>query len=326
MFNNTVTTTALSATLETSTELHALLRKIDPASFHESIEADARAQLQRIIQRLQWLREASQDDLGKPGHDALPDKLGQLVEALERAQRIETATARAYWAAFQREVHPAYESLAAWLRTAHVAPPSLRPTNYSRNLFHIGSALTALVVILLAPSQGYLIAASAALCLTAWSLEIARRFRPDLNDRLMGFFGKVAHVHERYRVNSSTWYVTALLILAVATPKAVAALAVVVLGIGDPIAALVGRRFGKTRLRAGRSLEGSLGFVLSASLGSLVVAAMMMPGGIGRWALIAMGAGFAGAVAEVFSTKLDDNLTIPLAVAAAVTALIATGV
>ncbi|HNF95711.1 MAG TPA: hypothetical protein PK493_00385, partial [Pseudomonadota bacterium] len=133
-------------------------------------------------------------------------------------------------------------------------------------------------------------------------------------------------VHERYRVNSSTWYVTALLILAVATPKAVAALAVVVLGIGDPIAALVGRRFGKTRLRAGRSLEGSLGFVLSASLGSLVVAAMMMPGGIGRWALIAMVAGFAGAVAEVFSTKLDDNLTIPLAEAAAVTALIATGV
>lgn len=317
--------TALSATLETSTELHSLLRKIDPASFHDSIEAEARAQLQRIMTRLNWLREASQDDAGKPGHDALPHKLTQLVEALERAQRIETASARAYWAAFQREVHPAYESLAAWLRTAHVAAPSLRPTNYQRNMFHIGSALTALLVILIAPSQAYLILASAAFCVTAWSLEIARRFRPDLNDRLMAMFGKVAHVHERYRVNSSTWYVTALLILAVGADKAVAALSVVVLGIGDPVAALIGRRFGKTQLRAGRSLEGSLGFLLSAALAALVVAVAMMPGSFGRLSLIAGVAGLAGAVAEIFSIKLDDNLTIPLAVATAVTALVAAG-
>ena len=56
-----------------------------------------------------------------------------------------------------------------------------------------------------------------------------------------------------------------------------------------------------------------------------MVAAMMMPGGIGRWALIRDGGrplrGGGGSV----STKLDDNLTIPLAVAAAVT-LIATRV
>ena len=232
MFNNTVTTTAPSATLETSTELHFCGKLIRRRSMNRSKPTRGRSFS---------ASSSGCNGCGKParrpGQTGPRCPAGQTRAAcrgLERAQRIETATARAYWAAFQREVHPAYESLAAWLRTAHVAPPSLRPTNYSRNLFHIGSELTALVVILLAPSQGYLIAASAALCLTAWSLEIARRFRPDLNDRLMGFW-QVAHVHERYRVNSSTWYVTALLILAVATPKAVAALAVVVLGIGDPI-------------------------------------------------------------------------------------------
>lgn len=314
---------ALAATRETSSELHSLLRKIDPASFREDIEADARAQVQRIMKRLAWLRENSQDELGAASGNSLAGKLAQLMEALERAQRIETASAKAYWAAFQREVHPAYESLAAWLRTAHVAAPSLRPTNYQRNMFHVGSALTSLLVVLFAPTQGFIIAAAAAFCVTAWSLEIARRFRPDLNDRLMAMFGKVAHVHERYRVNSSTWYVTALLLLAVSTQRAVSALAVLVLGIGDPVAALIGRRFGRTTLRAGRSLEGSLGFFVSAAITSLVVAHAMIPGGIGWHVAIATVAGLSGAIAEVFSTKLDDNLTIPLAVAASVTALLA---
>jgi len=320
-----VTQTALStATLETSSELLALLRKIDPAAFRDEIEEEARAQLERIVARLRSLREVSQDDRnGGAQSDSLGQRISQLLHALERAQQLETASARAYWAALQREVHPAYESLAAWLRTAHAAAPSLRPTNYYRNLFHIASAMTALLVIAIAPSQGYIIAAAAAFCGTFWSLEIARRFRPALNDRLMAMFGKVAHIHERYRVNSSTWYMTALLLLAVFATPAVAALGVVVLGIGDPMAALIGRRFGRTMLRAGRSLEGSLGFFAAASIGALAVASAMLPGPFFVRAVVAVVAGLAGAVTEIFSTKLDDNLTIPLAVAASVGALLA---
>jgi dolichol kinase len=137
----------------------------------------------------------------------------------------------------------------------------------------------------------------------------------------MALFGKLAHVHERYRVNSATWYATALMLLSLWSSSAVSAIAVVVLGVGDPVAAMVGRRFGRTRLRAGRSLEGSLGFVGSAFVVAWVVAVLLLPGSLSAHLLIALVAAISGAVAEIFSTRLDDNLTIPLSVAASVTAL-----
>ena len=309
------------ATLEASSDLHALLRKIDPASFREELEVEARAQLARVVARVRSLYDAS--TVAGSAAEALRQKLAQLMAALERAERIETAPARAFWAAFQREVHPAYESLAAWLRSAALPAPSLRPTNYTRNIFHVGSALAALLVIVLSPSRGWIIAAAATLFGAAWTMEAARRTSPQINERLMRLFGKVAHAHERHRVNSSTWYGTALLILSLWSAPAVSAIAVAVLGIGDPVAALVGRRFGRTRLRAGRSLEGSLGFTVTASLVAFAIATVLLPGTVGVHLIVALVAGLSGAVVEIFSTRVDDNLTIPLGVAASVSAALA---
>lgn len=324
VFTRRVVSAALPvATLEVSSELHALLRKIDPASFRDEIEAEARAQLASIVARVHSLCESPTPEPAGSGAEVLRSMLTQLRAAIERAQRVEVAPRRAYWAAFQREVHPAYEALASMLRSAELPAPSLRPTNYARNLFHVGSALLALLVIVLAPTQGYIILAAALFFTPVWTLETLRRFSPHLNERLMAFFGPVAHAHERYRVNSSTWYATALMLLAVLVQPPVAAIAVAVLGIGDPVAALVGRRFGRTRLRAGRSLEGTLGFVVAGSLTAFAVASALLPGAIGVRLLAALVAGVAGAVAEVFSTHLDDNLTIPLAVGASVSAALA---
>lgn len=311
------------ATLETSSDLHSLLRKIDPSAFREEIEAEARAQLSRIVARVRSLCADSTIETAGGASEALRQKLTQLMAALERAQQIETASVRAYWAAFQREVHPAYESLAAWLRSSALPAPSFRPTNYARNVFHVGSALVALLVLVLAPWPSFPTLLSGVLCGAAWSLEIARRKSSRANDRLMRFFGAVAHAHERHRVNSSTWYLTALLLLSALVEPAVSAIAVAVLGFGDPAAALIGRRFGRIRLRAGRSLEGSCGFVAAASLVAFAVASALLPGTFAVHLIIAVVAGVTGAVVEMFSTSVDDNLTIPLAVAASVRAALA---
>ncbi len=311
------------ATLETSSDLHSLLRKIDPSAFREEIEAEARAQLSRIVARVRSLCADSTSETAGGASEALRQKLTQLMAALERAQQTETASVRAFWAAFQREVHPAYESLAAWLRSSELPAPSFRPTNYARSVFHVGSALVALLVLVLAPWPGFPTLLSGVLCGTAWSLEIARRRSPRANDRLMRFFGAVAHAHERHRVNSSTWYMTALLLLSILVEPAVSAIAVAVLGFGDPAAALIGRRFGRIRLRAGRSLEGSCGFVAAASLAAFAVASALLPGTLAVHLVIAVVAGVTGAIVEMFSTSVDDNLTIPLAVAASVRAALA---
>lgn len=324
MFNRGVAIAALPiATREVSSELHALLRKVDPASFRDELEDEARAQLARIVSSVQTLY--ARTETAAPGSTTaiLRQKLVELGTALERAQQTKTASARAFWAELQREVHPAYESLVAWLRSASVQAPSLRPTNYARNLFHVGAALLALLVLVLAPSQIFIIIAASGFFCAAWTMEIGRRLSPALNERLMRLFGRVAHAHERYRVNSSTWYATALVLLSLWATPAVSSIAVVVLGIGDPIAALIGRRFGRTRLRAGRSLEGTLGFVVAGSLAALIVTCAMIPGSLSLRLLVAGIAGLTGAGVEVFSTQVDDNLTIPLAVAVSVTITLA---
>ena len=153
------------------------------------------------------------------------------------------------------------------------APSAARPTNYARSFFHVMSGVVSLTLIRVLPGRAALAAASGAFVLFAWTCEFARRRSPAVNDRLMRFFGPVAHPQERYRVNSSTWYVTALLLLALLAPTSAAELGVVVLAIADPVAGLIGRRFGRTRLRAGRSLEGTLAFFTAGTLAALAVLA-----------------------------------------------------
>jgi dolichol kinase len=201
-----------------------------------------------------------------------------------------------------------------------VASRAFRPTNVTRSLFHLASGAVTLALLRLLPGRAWLVAASAAFVAAAWTMEAARRRSAAVNERLMRFFGPVAHPHERHRVNSSTWYVTALLALALLAPRRAAEIGVVVLAVADPVAGLVGRRFGRTRLRAERSLEGTLAFVAAGVLAALawIAASHALP-----WSsavALSVAAAAAGALAELASTRLDDNFTIPIAAAAAAAA------
>lgn len=177
----------------------------------------------------------------------------------------------------------------------------------------------ALTAIALLPSRGWLIAIPGAFAVYAWSMEIARRSSPRLNDRLMRFYGAIVHPHERYRVNSATWYGTALVLLALFATVPAMVTAVVVLGVADPIAGFVGRRWGSRTLRAGRSLEGSLAFFVSGTVAAAVALAIAHVGSPAAIVVLAGLAGLAGAIAELFATHLDDNFTIPIAVGAVAT-------
>lgn len=195
--------------------------------------------------------------------------------------------------------------------------PVTRPENATRSLFHIGSGLTALLMLRLLPNRPALVAVSGALAAMAWTCEIARRQSPAVNDFLMRLFSRVAHPQERFKVNSSTWYLTALVGLALLAPQRASEIAVVVLGVADPAAGFIGRRFGRTRLRANRSLEGTLGFVAAGTLAALGVLVAFHSLALPAMLLLAFAGAVAGAVAELVSTKLDDNFTIPVTVAAA---------
>ena len=74
---------------------------------------------------------------------------------------------------------------------------------------------------------------------------------------LLRVLGRIAHAHEHHRVNSSTWYGTAPVVLGGFFDPAVAAIAVAIHGLADPAAAWIGRRWGRVALVNGRTLEGT---------------------------------------------------------------------
>ena len=152
---------------------------------------------------------------------------------------------------------------------------------------------------------------------TFWGMEIWRRLSDRANDVMMWIFKKVAHPHEAHHVNSSTWYGTALAILGLTSPLVLCSVAVIVLGFADPAAAFMGRRFGRTKLVNGRTLEGSLTFAVVGTLAAF--AAMMLwhaELGWGAALIIAGAAAVSAALAELFSRRVDDNMSVPLAAAA----------
>ena len=196
--------------------------------------------------------------------------------------------------------------------------PRLRPTNYLRNAFHVGGGLFGVALVLgLSAWPWVLVIVAFGFALAGWTMEISRRRSPAFNEKIMRVFRKVSHPHEAHQVNSSTWYASALALLALTREPTVMAVGVLVLAFADPAAAVIGRRFGRIKLVNNRTLEGSLTFAIVGGLASFAI--LSLAGGsllpeyaLGLRVAMAVTAGLLGAVAELFSRRIDDNFSIPV--------------
>lgn len=289
-------------------ELHATLLALDAARFREAKRAELASRLQVLRERLQ--HAASSHELG----DAARARFADIAESL-RAHLPERSEARERWMRLRDELQPRYEALLVALREHAVHAPSLRPTNYVRNVFHVGNAVAVLALLVFLPSK-WLIPLASAFFGLAFFLETSRRVSERWNAVLMKLFGPVAHPYEHYRVNSASWYVGALFVLAWMQRPMVAAIGVGVLGLADPAASIVGRRFGRHKLIHGRTLEGTLTF---AFVGALVASAVLLGFGVAPLTaiVVAVVSGIAGALAELLSRRVDDNFSVPVLTAAA---------
>ena len=303
---------SLTKTGDLASELHALLRETDPVRWTDAVADSARERWARIRARLDQIGEA-------PARSSLEEALANLA-VLVRESASEADDSKSYWMELRGRLMPAYERLAAQLRAQSLPAPTLRPTNWNRIGFHVLSALGALLLLELVLSRVGTLWVTGIFAGTFWFLETGRAVSAKMNDRLMRvrFFQLIIHPHEHHRVNSATWYATALFVLAVLSPPLASATALAVLGLGDPAAGLVGRRWGKHPLVGGRTLEGSLAFVAGGTVAALVV--LLAWHSVAAWPLllvVAVVAAIAGAAAEVFSRRIDDNLVVPLAAALA---------
>jgi dolichol kinase len=293
-------------------EVRAILRDADASAWRAEHADDLRRRVQEVVLAVRSRLATRTESPSLPS----VDRAHALATTMERALPEESTRAR--WSAFVGEVHPSYEALVAELPTGTAVV--VRPTNYARSVFHCAAAATGLFSVALIPSRSIILGIALTFATYAWSMEIARRVSPRMNAALMRLYYRVSHPHERYKVNSGTWFGTALVLLALFSPRPSTMAALAVLGVADPVAALVGRRWGKHVLRAGRSVEGTLAFMVSGA--SVAALALLLAGGLATGSLVglALVAGVSGALAELVATRVDDNLTIPLVVAAAVTA------
>lgn len=202
-----------------------------------------------------------------------------------------------------------------------LAVDELRPVKLpklARASFHamMGLSCAALYQFVLNYDQAVVVLAG--FIAMATTLEVTRRFSTRWNDFLVDkVFRGISRPDERYRINSSTWYLAALAVITVSAPQPVVCASILVLALGDPIASLVGSRFGKRRLANDKSLVGALAFFFvsfAATAAYLWFAApdvsiMIRLGLVLTLSLV-------GTLTELFSNRMDDNFTIPVFCAA----------
>jgi len=277
----------------------------------------------RFLQRASHLSQRFQEARRDAGErlsarlDEISASLGHVAAELD-ARRSRTGTLTETWKGLGQQ----YEALLDHVRTRRLAVPAdvqldhIKPRNYSRNLFHVGMGLVCILAYELLLGRGALIVVgSSALGLFIF-MDILRRYSPYWNQHFVQrMFGAISRPGEAYRIPSATWYTAALLVGVIFLPQHAVEVGALVLAVGDPVASLAGKRWGTRKLLGQKSWVGSGAFLVVSFAAATTFLWLVVPGvGLARAATIASVLSLLGALTELLSRRLDDNLSIPLAV------------
>ncbi|MCH7737876.1 MAG: hypothetical protein IH872_10825 [Chloroflexi bacterium] len=186
-------------------------------------------------------------------------------------------------------------------RVAPGAPPPVW-----RLLFHIAAGSSIPLAAIFIPETA-MIWALAVLAAQSLVLDLVRFRVGWLNALFMRWMAPLLKQDEAAHITGATYMLIAALIVFVLYGKEVGIPVMFFLSLGDPAAAMVGRRMPGPRI-LGKSPGGTAAFI---AVGAGAVAVLVAANGIDHhWALW-VGAGVAG-VAELASVPPDDNLAIPL--------------
>lgn len=196
------------------------------------------------------------------------------------------------------------------------APTATRESlQLTRRFFHctMGISVGLIYQFLLTHSRAIYILGFCA-CLV-YILEQIRINYPELAGNIKIINKYLFRAEEQLRESAGVPFVMGLLLTLISFPKVVALVAIYTLAISDPLSAIVGIRYGKTKLLANKSLEGSLAFFVSSFCISFLVffwwtsfLKIMISSVLFLSFLVALFC----TLFEILPLRLDDNLTIPL--------------
>lgn len=176
-----------------------------------------------------------------------------------------------------------------------------------RRAFHACNSLVlAFLPRLLGAGRWTVVGVMGALFALLLAFDLARLRTSRINELFFRMFPSLVSSRERTGIASSTWYALGGLLVYALFPVAIVVPALLVLGFADPAASVAGRLWGKRRLGKGTVLGSAVFYAVAFAIMATAV-------GPARAALAAL----IVTCIEVYPAAFDDNLTVPLAAAAA---------
>jgi dolichol kinase len=192
----------------------------------------------------------------------------------------------------------------------------------ARRLFHManGSFIATLYWISFDHSQMVHFLGTIA-CLL-YVVEQVRIKYPEKAAKLLPFTKFIIRAEEQLKESAMVPYAMAVLLTIITFPKEIALVGIYALAFADPLSALIGIKYGKHKISPTRSYEGSLAFFGATFISSFVVLTSFYPDKTITTFFLSFALGICGAFFDLIPLKIDDNLTIPLFVSAALWTLV----
>lgn len=141
--------------------------------------------------------------------------------------------------------------------------------------------------------------------------DSARLFIPSLNKAIQKVFSFCMRESEKDKLSGMSYMIAGAILISLLFEREIVILALVFLGLGDPIASIFGILFGKNKIGS-KSLEGTFAAFITCSVASLIY--FLANGFFDHriWIVVPL-AGIWGALSELLQIKhIDDNFSLPV--------------
>lgn len=153
----------------------------------------------------------------------------------------------------------------------------------------------------------------------ALAVETARLRLPVFNELVMKFWGPLMRSCEVNRLSGTPYYIASSLIAVGIFPKAIAALSIAFLAVGDPVASYFGVLYGdrSVRFSNGKSLIGTAAGMFACMIVAFIFLQFMNSTQFlelrhEHLLILSVIGGLAGGGAELLPMEVDDNFAIPV--------------
>ena len=162
----------------------------------------------------------------------------------------------------------------------------------------------------------------------AYCVEFGKRYFPKFSKYFFQYLKPLLRSHEMDgAITGATYYITGVLLCIIIFDKSIAIVCIFFIILGDTAAALVGKRWGRTKLIGNKSLEGSSAcfvvcivipfFLINPIFGILVGTIekgtyIQIPAFHPINPIVGITGAFIATLTELLPLRIDDNLTVPL--------------